>query len=304
MERILSYQHLTGRDFCPPTSSRIFFEPADTEVGVWVASDLITPGCTVIDLGSGSGAAAAAMARAGAIRVHGLDTEPNSVEWAKKHYGGRIGERIVTFAQGDFSTLSTADLLATASVDLLDPLVITSNPPYVPLAQDADPLRWSIGGGVDGLKWAPTIIQHAVHANADLGLTIGSYSSPRHAARLLEAAGYRIGHITLCPLPLGEFTRQNFTQVSDLEQRGEAILWQYDGQIAYFIVGLACHRVGTYSTAAPLTNRTEDGLLSLLRTAARSHKPILEAFDESDDGTWPAPVRVLVLPKATARHHW
>ncbi|MEV4438843.1 methyltransferase domain-containing protein [Streptomyces sp. NPDC049577] len=307
VSRVQSYEHLREEDLVPPASPRVFFEPADTEIGVWVAHDLITEGCSVLDLGSGSGAAAAAMARAGAARVHGVDAGEETVAWAREHYASRDGGHRVTIAHGDFARLTSEQLLATAPAPLPRPLVVTSNPPYVPLTPRADAERRSISGGTDGLKWAPAIIGHGRALGADLGLTIGSYSTPRHAVRLLEAAGYRVRAVTLCPLPLGAFTLANQAQVRALEEVGEAVLWQGPGNVpAYFIVGLACHWTDpAHADEADGTPRlTGDGLLELLRTAARSRTTALESLDVPRPNGWPGPLRVLDLPPAAVRHHW
>ncbi|MCA6092614.1 methyltransferase domain-containing protein [Streptomyces sp. SCA3-4] len=315
VSRVLSYQHLLGDDFVPPTSPQVFFEPADTETGVWVAGDLLTPGGSVLDLGSGSGAAAAAMARAGAARVHGIDSGAQTVAWARKHYasasasrnggGNRPGEGRVTVAQGDFARMTTEELLATAPVPLPRPLVVTSNPPYVPLTLRADAQRRSISGGDDGLKWAPAVIGHGRALRSDLGLTIGSYSTPRKAVQLLEAAGYRVHAVTLCPLPLGEFTLANMEQVLALEEAGEAVVWRAArGAPAYFIVGLACRWTGPGRTATGHERLSGDGLLGLLHLAARSRTSRLEALDGPRPDGWNGPLRVLDLPETTVRHHW
>jgi release factor glutamine methyltransferase len=318
VSRVYAYEHLTERDLIPPTSPRVFFEPADTEIGVWVARDLITEGCSVLDLGSGSGAAAAAMARAGAGRVHGVDAGAETIAWATEHYGSRDGDSRVTFAQADFVRLCANDLLATAPLPLPRPLVVTSNPPYVPLTAQAGALRHSISGGIDGLRLAPAIIGHGNALGCDLGLTIGSYSSPGKAVGLLESAGYRIHAVTLCPLPLGEFTLRNMEQTLALEERGEVVLWRTAQDTpSYFIVGLACRwmdmagrtarrRQDSGGVRAP-ERLTGEGLLNLLQTAARSHTVELEALDGLaglDSDEWSGPLRILVLPGATARHHW
>lgn len=314
VRRVYAYEHLTERDLIPPTSPRVFFEPADTEIGVWVARDLITEGCSVLDLGSGSGAAAAAMVRAGAGRVHGVDAGEETVAWATEHYASRNGDFRVTFAHADFVRLSAKDLLATAPFPLPRPLVVTSNPPYVPLIAPAGAQRHSISGGSDGLRLAPAIIGHGSALGCDLGLTIGSYSSPGKVVGLLESAGYGIHTVTLCPLPLGEFTLRNLTQTLALEERGEAVLWRTAQDTpSYFIVGLACRWMGMVAgppqdqdvgTARPAGRLTAEGLLHLLQTAARSHTAELEALDELSSDGWSGPLRILVLPGATARHHW
>ncbi|GAA2710061.1 MULTISPECIES: methyltransferase domain-containing protein [Streptomyces] len=298
--RVNSHVHLTGADLTPPASPHVFFEPADTETGVWVAHDLIGDDCSVLDLGCGSGAAAAAIARAGAARVHGVDASPDSVAWAREHYAPHDAGP-VTVGHGDFAELSTKDLLATAPTPLPRPLVVTSNPPYVPLTAAAGSRRRSISGGEDGLRWAPAVIAHGRALGSDLGLTIGSYSTPRKAVHLLEEAGYRVHAVTLCPLPLGEFTLTHMEQVLALEQAGEAVLWRSGRAVpAYFIVGLACRRA-----AAPGDGRlTGDGLLQLLRTAARSRTGHLETLDEARPAGWAGLVRVLDLPPAPVRRHW
>ncbi|MBB4893703.1 hypothetical protein FHS39_002734 [Streptomyces olivoverticillatus] len=304
LTRVTAYEHLAAEDFVPPSSPWVFFEPADTETGVWVARDLITDGCSVLDLGSGSGAAAAAMARAGAARVHGVDSGPQTVAWATEHYASRSRRGQVTIAQGDFALMTTEELLATSPTWLPRPLVVTSNPPYVPLTAAADARRRSISGGHDGLKWAPAIIGHGRALRCDLGLTIGSYSTPRTAVRLLEDAGYRIASITLCPLPLGDFTLEHIERVLALEEAGEAVLWRTgDATPAYFIVGLACRWAGAAAGTGE-DRLTGEGLLRLLRTAARSRTTRLEALDEPGTGSPPVPLRVVDLPPAPVRRHW
>ncbi|MFV0127068.1 methyltransferase domain-containing protein [Streptomyces sp. HMX112] len=303
ISRVTDYVHLTPDDLVPPGAREVFFEPADTEIGVWVVSDLLPPsGGGVLDLGSGSGAAAAAMARAGAARVHGIDSGEETLAWAREHHARPDGEPRVTFALGDFARLSTEELLATAGDTMPRPLVVTSNPPYVPMAPDADALRPSISGGPDGLKWAGAIIGHGRALGSDLGLTFGSYSSPRRAVSLLEAAGYRIAAVTLSPLPLGDFTLAHPERVSALEKRGEAVLWRPDRDtVAYFVVGLACRRA-----AGPAGHPAGTGgaLMELLRTAACSRTTALEALDGLSGASLPWPVRVLDLPPAAVRHHW
>lgn len=316
--RVTAYRHLTPRDLDPPSSPQVFFEPADTEIGVWVAQDLIDAGgCAVLDLGSGSGAAAAAMARAGADRVHGIDSGEHTVDWAREHYASSGNGGRVTFSRGDFTALSSAELLATAPAPLGRPLVVTSNPPYVPLSPEADALRRSVGGGTDGLKLIPAVIAHGRALGDGLGITIGSYSSPRKAVGMLAAAGFAVHAVTLCPLPFGDFTRDHPDQVLLLEERDEAVIWRSGPwSPAYFIVGLACRRttaedgIGPGHTAAgrgadPYTSRlTGDGLMELLRTAARSRTTRLEALDESAVPHWTGSLRVVDLPQSAVRRHW
>ncbi|MET7731885.1 methyltransferase domain-containing protein [Streptomyces sp. NPDC005402] len=288
-------------------SAQVFFDPADTETGIWAAHDLITDGCGVLDLGSGSGAAAAAMARAGA-RVHGVDRGAETVAWAAEHYASRAGDPRVTFALGDFSTLSAEELMATAPTPLPRPLIVTSNPPYVPFTTRTNDPRTSINGGTDGLRLLPAIIEHCRSLRSDLALTIGSYSTPRTAARLLETAGLLIHAVTLCPLALGEFTLSNMEQVLTLEKRGEAVLWRRTPvePPAYFALGLACRwseAAGPHG-ARRARHWTGEDLIRLLRAAAASRDPWLEALDSMPSGCRPGPLRVLDLPAQADRHHW
>ncbi|MFF8382133.1 methyltransferase domain-containing protein [Streptomyces kanasensis] len=306
LTRVSGYTHLTDADLVPPPSDGIFFEPADTETGAWVGHDLVTPGCGVLDLGSGSGAAAAAMSRSGAGHVHGIDASADSVAWANKHHAvERPGAR-VTFARADFSLPDSRGLLATAPQPPPRPLVVTSNPPYVPMAEDAEDKR-SITAGPDGLRWVPAIIAHARALRCDLGLTIGSYSSPATAVNLLRDAGYRIRTVTLCPLELGDFTVRHMERTTTLEERGEAVLWRRaDERPAYFITGLACHWTGSgraRTTGAP-DELTGTGLMDLLRTAAGSATTRLETLDGAGADLWPGSVRVVDLPPADHRNHW
>ncbi|MEV5550752.1 methyltransferase domain-containing protein [Streptomyces sp. NPDC052309] len=298
--RVTTYRHLTAHDLEPPGDPEVFFEPADTEIGVWVAADLLPAGGggTVLDLGSGSGAAAAAIARAGAARVHGIDSGRRTLRWARDHYACADGR--VTFALADYAELASHELLATAPGDLPRPLIVTSNPAYVPLPPEVDRARPSISGGADGLKWAGAIVGHAGALDADLGFTIGSYSTPRRAVGLLHRAGYRIATVTLCSLPLGDFTVEHPERVLALEAAGEAVLWRRAGERpAYFVVGLACRRAADTSGADAAKE-----LMDLLHTAARSTTTALDALDETGGTSPPWPVRILALPPASARHHW
>ncbi|MGW0393046.1 methyltransferase domain-containing protein [Streptomyces sp. NPDC003042] len=298
--RVTRYTHLTAHDLVPPGEPEVFFEPADTEIGVWVAADLLPAGGggTVLDLGSGSGAAAAAIARAGAARVHGIDSGHRSVQWARSHYASADGR--VTFALADYAQLDPPGLPATAPDDLPRPLIVTSNPAYVPLPPEVDQERPSISGGADGLKWAGAIIGHARALGADLGFTFGSYSTPRRAVALVQQAGYRITAVTLCPLPLGDFTREHPERVLALEASGEAVLWRpVDEPPAYFVVGLACRQ-----SDGPPGADTAKELMDVLYTAARSTTSRLETLDALGAASPPWPVRILDLPPAAARHHW
>lgn len=308
ISRVLAYKHLREDDLVRPTSAQVFFDPADTETGIWATQDLITEGCGVLDLGSGSGAAAAAVARAGA-RVHGVDRGTETVAWASERYASRGNNPRVTFALGDFSVLSAEELIATAPGPFPRPLVITSNPPYVPFPARKTAPRPSINGGTDGLRLLPAITEHCRSLQSDVALTIGSYSTPRKAVWLLETAGLRIHAITLCPLPLGDFTLSNIEQVRTLEKQGEAILWRRDPlePPAYFAMGLACR----WSRAAvprdggrQARHWTEGDLMRLLQSAAASRTPRLEALDEVPPDDWPGPLRVLGLPARADRHHW
>ncbi|MGY1497485.1 methyltransferase domain-containing protein [Streptomyces sp. QTS52] len=308
ISRVVAYEHLRADDLVKPPSVQVFFDPADTETGIWATRDLITAGCGVLDLGSGSGAAAAAVARAGA-RVHGVDRGTETVAWASERYASRGTDPRVTFALGDFSVLSAEELMATAPKPLPRPLVITSNPPYVPLPARRNAPRPSIDGGTDGLRLLPAVIGHCRSLRSDLALTIGSYSTPRRAARLLEAAGLYIHAITLCPLALGDFTLRNIERVRALEERGEAVLWRRKPlePPAYFAMGLACR----WGRAAVPRDRgrqvrpwSGEDLIRLLRTAAASRTPRLEALDELPPAGRPGPVRVLDLPARADRHHW
>ncbi|MGH2707369.1 MAG: methyltransferase domain-containing protein, partial [Actinomycetota bacterium] len=301
VERIFGYRHLTEADLSPPPGPHVFFDPVDTEVGVWATVDLIGEGSTVLDLGSGSGAAAAAVARAGARRIHGLDISRESVKWASENYSRDTGGARVTFGVGDFSKLSTSELIEIFGAPA--PAVVTSNPPYVPVVPPAGQRKVSVDGGPDGLRWVRVIVRQAAGLGSDLALTIGSYSSPRIAARLLAESGYGIRSVTLGALPLGDFTLSHMDQVLRLEEEGEApLLRGEDGVIRYVIVGLSCRRVEEKAGDAPDLGFAPDDLLSLLNLACRSRTGALEALDAAP-ATWPFPVRIVVLPDSPVRRH-
>ncbi len=300
VERWFEYRHLSPDDRRPPDAPGVFFDPADTEVGVWAAVDLLGPGSTVLDLGSGSGAAASAVARAGAGRVHGLDVSVASVQWASEHYGLDNGAGRVSFGLADYTRLSP-DELAESTPFGRPPDIVMSNPPYVPVPPPpAGASRVSIDGGTDGLRLVRVVVGHAAALGSALGLTIGSYTSVRQAASLLAGCGYEIASITLSALRLGEYTLRNPQRVLDLEGRGEGpLLRTDDGPVHYIVVGLSCRRLAVPGGAGAVS---PDDLLALLRLACRSTTVALEALDDPNF-TYPVPVRVLVLPDEPGRLH-
>lgn len=296
--RIFEYCHLTPADLRPPRRPHIFFDPADTEGGIWATVDLVEPGCTVLDLGSGSGAAAAAVARAGAGHVHGLDISESSVLWASEHYA----DTRVTFEVADYALLSPSQLLSRCPFGR-PPAIVTSNPPYVPVSSLDGSKRVSIDGGPDGLQWVRLVVRHAAGMGSDLAITIGSYSSPRAAASLLHESGYVISSITVSALRLGDYTLKNMAKVLELEARGEGpLLRAEDGIIYYLIVGLSCRRIADTARGVLSPTLSPDELLELLHLACKSRTSSLEALDASL-APWPVPIRILVLPDEPFRHH-
>lgn len=300
--RIYEYCHLMLADLLPPGRPQVFFDPADTEVGIWATVDLIKPGCTVLDLGSGSGAAASAVARAGAGHVHGIDISVNSVRWASEHYALETENRRVTFGIADYALSSPFQLLNSCPFDS-PPAVVTSNPPYVPVPPPEASKKISIDGGVDGLQWVRLVVCHAAGMGSDLGVTIGSYSSPRVATSLLCESGYKITSVTLSALRLGDYTVRNMERVLSLEARGEGpLLRTADGIVYYLIVGLSCRRLADTTGGASNPTLRPDDVLTLLQLACTSRTPALEALDTSPV-TWPVPIRILVLPDEPLRYH-
>ena len=302
--RIFEYCHLTPADLRPPQRPGVFFDPADTEVGIWATVDLIEPGCTVLDLGSGSGAAASAVARAGAGHVHGLDISEDSVRWATEHYAVETEHKRVTFGIADYTLFSPSQLLDSCPFHS-PPAVVTANPPYVPVPPTTDSQKVSIDGGPDGLRAVRLIVHHAAELESDLGITIGSYSSPRAAGALLDDSGYAISGVTLSALRLGDYTLNNIEKVHELEAAGEGLLLRAeDGIVYYLIVGLSCRRIhdrdAVRDTAQPTL--APDELLALLHLACKSRTLALESLEASPI-TWPVPIRILVLPDEPRRHH-
>ncbi len=299
LDRVSAYRHLTVADRDPPDRRGIFFDPIDTEVGAWATVDLVEEGSTVLDLGSGSGAAAAAVARAGTAHVHGVDISEESVRWASEHHALDGPARRVTFGLADYAALSTSALLAASPLSR-PPDVVASNPPYVPVPPVDDSGRVSIDGGPDGLRLVRIVVSHAEALGSALSLTIGSYSSPRRAAALLAACGYRIAGLTLAALRLGDYTVQHMDRVLALEAAGEGpLLRTDDGAVSYLCVGLSCRRDAADDADGGLS---PDGLLRLLDHACRSRTTHLEALDRAT-AACPVPVRVLVLPEEHRRHH-
>jgi release factor glutamine methyltransferase len=296
--RITRFQHLTSTDLHPPQRHTVFFDPIDTEIGIWATTDLIEPGCTVLDLGSGSGAAALAVARAGAGHVHGVDICADSVSWASEHYAREDNGARVTFSRADYSVASTHDLLAGCPFESA-PAIVTSNPPYVPLAALPDGRgRVSIDGGPDGLRLVRHVVRHAAALGSELAITVGSYTSPRATTALLRDAGYRIARLTLAALPLGEHTVTHRRRVMELAAGGEGPLIEVAGVIHYLVVGLSCRRILDSVDHVP----TPDDVLALLHRACASTTTRLEGLDKPGAAATLAP-RVVVLSDDTVRLH-
>ncbi len=264
--RLFAYHHLSTSDRLPPGQRNVFFDPVDTEAGVWATADLLVPGCTILDLGSGSGASARALIRAGAGHVHGVDISPDSVAWAKDR--GANGGR-TAFAIADYTSASAAELVASCPFEG-PPTLVTSNPPYVPLPSRPEPGRVSIDGGADGLALARVVTRLAADIGADLAITLGSYSTPREAARLLAAHGYEIAAVTLSALQLGAHTTANAARVLELDAAGAGpLLRTGDGPPHYVVMALSCRRS---PAAGGRAGPTPDELLELIRLASRSHR--------------------------------
>jgi hypothetical protein len=296
--RITRFHHLTPTDLRPPQRHNVFFDPIDTEIGIWATTDLLEPGCTVLDLGSGSGAAALALARAGAGHVHGVDIAPDSVSWASEHYAREDDDTRVTFSLADYSVATTRDLLAGCPFESA-PAVVTSNPPYVPLSAPSDGTgKISIDGGPDGLRLVRHVVRHATALDSELAITIGSYTSPRAMTALLRDSGYRIIQLTLGALPLGDHTVANQRRVLELAASGEGPLIEVAGVTHYLVLGLSCRRIRDPADHVP----TPDDVLLLLHRACTSATTRLEALDGSAAaGT--LPLRVVVLSDDTVRLH-
>ncbi len=284
--RVSRYCHLDPFDRDPPPRSKVFFDPADTEVGVWATVDLVEPGSTVLDLGSGSGAAAGAVGRAGAAHVHGLDVSAESVDWATEHYGLDDGTRRVTFGVADYTLLSPAELLDTTPLSR-PPDVVASNPPYVPIPATAGRDRVSIDGGSDGLRLVRTVVRHAAELGSSLGLTIGSYSSVRLAASLLAESGYAITGLTLSALRLGAYTLRHPERVLELEAMGEGpLLRPDDGAVYYLILGMSCRLASSSKPASP------SGPVGDTRRVPEAPRVRVPVADHGAGGAGRPPVRV------------
>lgn len=296
--RITRFHHLTPIDLRPPQRRNVFFDPIDTEIGIWATTDLVEPSCTVLDLGSGSGAAALALARAGAGHVHGVDNAADSVAWASEHYARENDGARVTFSLADYSVATTRDLLAGCPFESA-PAVVTSNPPYVPLPAPSDGTgKVSIDGGSDGLRLVRHVISHATALDSELAITIGSYTSPRAMTALLRDSGYRIAKLTLGALPLSEHTVANQQRVLDLAASGEGPLIEIAGVTHYLVLGLSCRRIRDPADHVP----TPDDVLALLHRVCTSTTTRLEALDGSAVAAI-LPLRVVVLSDDTIRLH-
>lgn len=302
LEHIEGFHHLTSEDLQPIERPHVFFDPVDTEIEAWIGADLIKPGCTVLDLGSGSGAATAAFVRSGAGHAHGIDISADSVTWARAKY--RASEGQVSFAVADFVALSTHELIKSCPTDV-PPSVVVSNPPYAPLPAHLETRPISIDGGPDGLKFVPAIIKHATALQADLALMFGSYASLQEAVSLVDSAGFLIRGLTLTAHTLGEFSRRNLEQILALERRGQATLWRPAGhaELGYLIIGLTSTKKPT-SGEVPRSPSPEQ-FFSIVSCACSSATRQLEALRTfAPPHLEDFPVRIVTLPPPARLQYW
>lgn len=196
-------QHLTGRApfrrlellvgpgvFVPRPETELLVEAALAELTSLAAAQPEREQFLVIDLCTGSGAVAlaiadeAAEATGRAVRVLGLELEPDALAWARLNAeeAKRPARTTVELLAGDVDGAAApgGPLAACAgSVDL-----ITANPPYIPPdavpvdpeVAEHDPRPALYGGGSDGLR-----IPGAVLTTAQLLLRPGALLLMEHA---------------------------------------------------------------------------------------------------------------------------
>jgi ribosomal protein L11 methyltransferase len=77
-----------------------------TQLCLQALEDLVWPGCSVLDLGTGSGILAIAAAKLGAASVVGVDTDPVAVEAAGANVSANLAAPAVTVARGSLAQVA------------------------------------------------------------------------------------------------------------------------------------------------------------------------------------------------------
>ncbi len=82
--------------------------------------NVVTPGCTALDIGTGSGILAMMCARAGAKKVYAIDIAEDIVHFARKNVKQNGLENIVEVIHADAKTLSTLPPVDVITMELMD----------------------------------------------------------------------------------------------------------------------------------------------------------------------------------------
>lgn len=132
-----------------PTDVGDVYEPAeDSDLLASVASEDLSPGDRVLDVGTGSGYVAGVAAAAGA-RVVASDVNPHACRRAREDYGPG-GDRLADGARP--VDVVRADLCSPFRDDAFDAVLF--NPPYLPTDPDEERDDWmarALSGGPSGL---------------------------------------------------------------------------------------------------------------------------------------------------------
>lgn len=281
IQRVTKFTHCDTSIIARPDNADLFYLPEESEMLGWIGNDLITKDSVVLDLGSGLGMTSSSYLKSGASRVYGVEIMPKAVECSSKMFSDSTTTPSITFVELDYKKASPEEL-SKAWGKNAPPTVVLSNPPYTPSDElGVDIKGETANGGVNGLAFYPTVINHAFTLDADLGVVLGSFSSPKKLVDLLGGCGYEIFSITLSALPFGFFSGKNMRHLLALESKGQAVLWRPNNKEpeGYLNIGLAA-RLCSAAISEQNLCRIKDEFWNLLKVASTSETSALENIKE------------------------
>ncbi|HYW51086.1 MAG TPA: peptide chain release factor N(5)-glutamine methyltransferase [Gemmatimonadaceae bacterium] len=177
---------------------RVLIPRPETEELVTLTLPYLTPGCTVVDVGTGSGAIALALAQESeAARVIGTDLSPGAIEVAEMNARAVLRRE---YARTEFLLGNLLEPLGDEHID-----VVVSNPPYIALGERAAlpeaVVAWepemALFGGPDGMAVLRDLVMQAEQRLGAGGMLLLETDARRAAETLAltAAAQWRDGQV-------------------------------------------------------------------------------------------------------------
>ena len=183
---------------------RVLIPRPETEELVTLALPYITPGATVVDVGTGSGAIALALAQESAAgRVIGTDLSADAIEVAEMNARAVLQR---AYARTEFLQGNLLEPLGDERVD-----VVVSNPPYIAISEraelpsavkDWEPAQ-ALFGGFDGMAVIRELVAQSEARLPAGGMLLMEIDARRGAETLALVAGPQWGDGQLLPDAFG-----------------------------------------------------------------------------------------------------